>query len=108
MSLGSDTQSGFDPSVDSSVGVNTLQAEPLESQGLVPRRGSNFSLLRSMQKGYEDYLPSYPKGTSNSYSDGKQLGMKLQSRLCSGMAEVKNVWSYTSPVPYILVAQCLN
>jgi hypothetical protein len=91
MSLGSDTHSGFDLSVDSSVGVNTLQAEPLESQGLVPRRGRDFSLLRSMQNDYEDYLPPYPKGTSNSCPEGKQLGMKLQSLLCNGMAEVKNV-----------------
>ena len=45
MSLGSDTQSGFDSSVDSSVDVNTLQAEPLESQGLFPRRGRVFSLF---------------------------------------------------------------
>jgi hypothetical protein len=79
MSLGSGTQSGFDSSADSSVGVNTLQAEPLESQGLVPGRSRDFSLLCSMQNDYEDYLPSYPKGTSNSYPEGKQLGKKLQS-----------------------------
>jgi len=59
VSLCSDTQSGFDPTVDSSVGVNTLQAELLESQGLVFRRGRDFSLLHSMQNDHEDYLPSY-------------------------------------------------
>ena len=73
------TQSGFDPRVDSSVGVNTVQAEPLESQGLVPRKGRVFSLLCSMLNDSEDYLPSHPKGASNSCPEGKQLGMKLQS-----------------------------
>lgn len=78
MSLGSDRQSGFDPSVDSSVRVNALQAELLESQGLVPRRSRDFSLLRSMQNDHDDYLPSYPKGTSISYPEGKQLGMNCR------------------------------
>lgn len=78
MSLGSDTLSGFDSSADSSVSVNAVQAEQLESQGLVPRRGRDFSLLRSMQNDYEDYLPFYPKGTSISYPEGKQLGMNCR------------------------------
>jgi len=34
-----------------------------------------------MQNDYGDYLPSYPKGTSKSYPEVKQLGMKLQSHL---------------------------
>jgi hypothetical protein len=94
MSLVSDTQSGFESSVDSSVGVNTLQAKPLESQGSFPRTGRDFSLLHSMQTDYEDYLPFYPALALR----GKQLRHETaESLLCTGRAEVKNV---LSPVSY--------
>jgi len=58
---------------------------------LVPRRGRDFSLLRSMQNDYDDYLPSYPKGAINSCPEGKQLGMDCRVISMQWMAEVKNV-----------------
>jgi hypothetical protein len=52
--------------------------------------GAEIALFSTAYRLTEDYLPSYPMGTSNSCPEGKQLWHETAKSLpCSGLAEVK-------------------
>jgi hypothetical protein len=66
----------------------------------------NFSLRHRVQTGSGAHTASYPMGTGVLSPEVKRPGHEVDHSPASS-AEVKNVWGYTSTLPYALMWWCL-
>jgi len=79
----------------------------------VGRSGFNFELglrfLSSLQQSdwLWDLLASYPKVNGDSFPEVKWLGHEADQSPPSN-AEIKDLWSYTSTLPYFFMVWCLT
>ena len=60
----------------------------------------NFSLLQSFKIGFVAHLVAYSVGTGGCFLASKEAGTNHSP---PSREEVKNEWSYTSAVPYVLM-----
>jgi hypothetical protein len=76
----------------------------LDGRGSIPSRGKYFSLLRSVQTGFEVH-PAYPMGTWGFFLGVKRLWRESDHSLLSS-AKVKNDGAIP-PFLHVFMAECL-
>jgi hypothetical protein len=77
----------------------------MDDRGSIPDWGGDFSLCLRIHTGY-GANPAYKEWVSRAiFARVKLLGLEADYSSPSS-AEVKNTWSYTSTLPYVLMGWC--
>jgi hypothetical protein len=81
--------------------VTRLWAGQARNCGLIPGMGKRFLFSTASRPAWGPHLASYPMNTRSPFPKGKGPRASISP---PSTAEVKNVWSYTFNLSYIIIA----